>query len=56
MYVLLTLTIQTTIDVENEEDYEAIRDAHVRELEKKGFSVDITSEDSSEDSDEFYGE
>ena len=45
MKISLTLTVQTTMTVKNEDDYEAKRDELIEKLEDLGLSVDIESED-----------
>lgn len=48
LYIGLTLLIQKTIEARSEEDYDEKRDTLIEELEAKGFSVNVESEDTDE--------
>lgn len=47
--IMLTLLIQTTIEADDEEDYQQKRDRIIDKLEKAGFSVNIEDESVEED-------
>lgn len=45
MEVAITLMIQKTIRAKDDDEYEAVRDQLIEELEEKGWSVNIESEE-----------
>lgn len=49
MKIDLTLMVQIEIDARNEQSYERQRDSLISELEAKGFTVDIESEDEADE-------
>lgn len=49
MEISLTLLVQTTLNVESQEDYEQQRDKLMTELENQGFSISIESEESDDE-------
>jgi hypothetical protein len=52
MRVMVTLTVQKEIEAATERGLQGKRDRLIQSLEKKGFSVNVESEDGAEDYDD----
>lgn len=54
MEILVTLTVQKTIKASTEKGYESKRQRMIEALERKGFTVNLDSEDGDEDDGEYF--